>query len=119
MAFVSGFGIGSGPALGAQSKVSAFSGVRQSASVASKRVVLNMKVDDKVKSTLQNDKKIASNEPGLGWSLSNEKLNGRLAMLGFALALVTEAIAPGHPSIVQQVVSIVPDHIQRIMSTMI
>mmetsp|Transcript_515 Transcript_515/g.925 ORF Transcript_515/g.925 Transcript_515/m.925 type:complete len:101 (+) Transcript_515:351-653(+) len=43
-----------------------------------------------------------------GWTFYSEQLNGRLAMTGFTLALVTEIIAPTHPSLLQQVNAVVP-----------
>lgn len=41
-----------------------------------------------------------------GFNPFNETLNGRLAMLGFVIALGTEIINPAHPTIVQQVTSL-------------
>lgn len=41
-----------------------------------------------------------------GFTFYSEKWNGRLAMLGFVIALATEVINPAHPTIVQQVASL-------------
>eukprot|EP00184_Porphyridium_aerugineum_P005679 CAMPEP_0184699636 /NCGR_PEP_ID=MMETSP0313-20130426/5839_1 /TAXON_ID=2792 /ORGANISM="Porphyridium aerugineum, Strain SAG 1380-2" /LENGTH=120 /DNA_ID=CAMNT_0027158755 /DNA_START=130 /DNA_END=492 /DNA_ORIENTATION=+ len=43
-----------------------------------------------------------------GFSEYAERVNGRMAMLGFVLALVTEVVAPSHPSLVQQIFAMFP-----------
>mmetsp|Transcript_12101 Transcript_12101/g.32577 ORF Transcript_12101/g.32577 Transcript_12101/m.32577 type:complete len:116 (+) Transcript_12101:31-378(+) len=45
-----------------------------------------------------------------GFTAYAEKVNGRMAMIGFTLALLTEAIAPTHPSLVQQLFTLFPIH---------
>mmetsp|Transcript_11347 Transcript_11347/g.28714 ORF Transcript_11347/g.28714 Transcript_11347/m.28714 type:complete len:93 (-) Transcript_11347:253-531(-) len=47
-------------------------------------------------------------KPKLGFSEAAEKLNGRAAMLGFVIALVTEVVNKTHPTIVDQVSSVLP-----------
>mmetsp|Transcript_13833 Transcript_13833/g.28370 ORF Transcript_13833/g.28370 Transcript_13833/m.28370 type:complete len:102 (-) Transcript_13833:83-388(-) len=42
-----------------------------------------------------------------GWTPFNEQLNGRLAMIGFVIGILTEALAPGHPSVLQQLSSLI------------
>jgi hypothetical protein len=41
-----------------------------------------------------------------GFTLFSEKLNGRMAMLGFVAALGAEILSPAHPTVVEQVGSI-------------
>eukprot|EP00186_Timspurckia_oligopyrenoides_P001715 CAMPEP_0182442358 /NCGR_PEP_ID=MMETSP1172-20130603/1274_1 /TAXON_ID=708627 /ORGANISM="Timspurckia oligopyrenoides, Strain CCMP3278" /LENGTH=125 /DNA_ID=CAMNT_0024637157 /DNA_START=294 /DNA_END=671 /DNA_ORIENTATION=+ len=43
-----------------------------------------------------------------GFTLYSEKVNGRMAMIGFTLALVTEIIAPSHPSLITQIFALFP-----------
>jgi hypothetical protein len=50
-----------------------------------------------------------------GFTPFAEKLNGRMAMMGFFLAIATEIINPNHPGIIQQV-SVVKDAITYIIS---
>eukprot|EP00181_Compsopogon_caeruleus_P001710 CAMPEP_0184690312 /NCGR_PEP_ID=MMETSP0312-20130426/31154_1 /TAXON_ID=31354 /ORGANISM="Compsopogon coeruleus, Strain SAG 36.94" /LENGTH=128 /DNA_ID=CAMNT_0027147783 /DNA_START=137 /DNA_END=523 /DNA_ORIENTATION=+ len=47
-------------------------------------------------------------EPINGWTAVNERLNGRLAMMGFLIAILTEALGPNHPSVLQQLSVFVP-----------
>eukprot|EP00187_Rhodella_violacea_P012371 CAMPEP_0184713948 /NCGR_PEP_ID=MMETSP0314-20130426/4213_1 /TAXON_ID=38298 /ORGANISM="Rhodella maculata, Strain CCMP 736" /LENGTH=115 /DNA_ID=CAMNT_0027176737 /DNA_START=77 /DNA_END=424 /DNA_ORIENTATION=+ len=42
------------------------------------------------------------------FSLKAEQLNGRAAMAGFVIALVTEVVNPSHATIVQQVEMVLP-----------
>ncbi|KAA8498528.1 hypothetical protein FVE85_6113 [Porphyridium purpureum] len=43
-----------------------------------------------------------------GFTLANETLNGRAAMIGFVLALVTEIVSPQHPTLLQQIHTLLP-----------
>lgn len=47
------------------------------------------------------------NKPKPGFNAFNETLNGRAAMLGFVIALGTEILNPAHPTIVQQLSSLI------------
>lgn len=38
-----------------------------------------------------------------GFTLFSEKLNGRMAMIGFVAALGAEILSPAHPTVVEQV----------------
>mmetsp|Transcript_20698 Transcript_20698/g.55270 ORF Transcript_20698/g.55270 Transcript_20698/m.55270 type:complete len:143 (-) Transcript_20698:68-496(-) len=49
-----------------------------------------------------------ADKPKFGFTLTNEKLNGRAAMLGFVIALVTEVVNKTHPTIIDQVSSVLP-----------
>ncbi|KAA8498619.1 hypothetical protein FVE85_6204 [Porphyridium purpureum] len=51
----------------------------------------------------QEDKKVRP-----GFNVKNEVLNGRAAMIGFVLALVTEIVSPQHPTLLQQVHALLP-----------
>uniref|UniRef100_A0A7S0BDY9 High light inducible protein n=1 Tax=Rhodosorus marinus TaxID=101924 RepID=A0A7S0BDY9_9RHOD len=61
------------------------------ATTISKRTVVSMGIENKTE----------KRKPG--FNALNEQLNGRLAMMGFVIALATEIINPAHPTIVQQV----------------
>lgn len=41
-----------------------------------------------------------------GFTLFSEKLNGRMAMIGFVAALGAEIFSPAHPTVVEQVSSV-------------
>mmetsp|Transcript_19603 Transcript_19603/g.19699 ORF Transcript_19603/g.19699 Transcript_19603/m.19699 type:complete len:126 (+) Transcript_19603:3-380(+) len=43
-----------------------------------------------------------------GFTPYSEMVNGRMAMIGFTLALVTEIIAPSHPSLITQLFTMFP-----------
>mmetsp|Transcript_5600 Transcript_5600/g.15011 ORF Transcript_5600/g.15011 Transcript_5600/m.15011 type:complete len:109 (+) Transcript_5600:376-702(+) len=107
MAFVAGTG----------SNVSAIRGVK--ASVSSRPVQARKTARaGRVIVTAQISEDAQKGVPQLGWFRFNEKLNGRLAMIGFVLGLVTEVVAPGHPSIISQVLALIPTHIKVAMTGM-
>mmetsp|Transcript_9922 Transcript_9922/g.14377 ORF Transcript_9922/g.14377 Transcript_9922/m.14377 type:complete len:91 (+) Transcript_9922:40-312(+) len=66
---------------------------RKSPTKMSKRTVVSMK-------------KKGSKNPKPGFNFFNERLNGRLAMIGFVVGLSTEILNPNHPTIPQQVQSL-------------
>eukprot|EP00187_Rhodella_violacea_P007556 CAMPEP_0174908650 /NCGR_PEP_ID=MMETSP0167-20121228/65326_1 /TAXON_ID=38298 /ORGANISM="Rhodella maculata, Strain CCMP736" /LENGTH=95 /DNA_ID=CAMNT_0016152451 /DNA_START=319 /DNA_END=606 /DNA_ORIENTATION=+ len=59
-------------------------------------------------STVMMTEKPKGDKPKLGFTLTNETINGRAAMAGFLIALVTEVANKDHPTIVQQVMSVLP-----------
>mmetsp|Transcript_41911 Transcript_41911/g.164263 ORF Transcript_41911/g.164263 Transcript_41911/m.164263 type:complete len:92 (+) Transcript_41911:289-564(+) len=85
MAFVNGSGF-AGVKVGQAPVVSRRPSVRMS-----KRTVVSMSSDK------------GSKQPKPGFTFFNEQLNGRLAMIGFAIGLSTEILNPAHPTIPQQV----------------
>ncbi|KAJ8901120.1 hypothetical protein NDN08_004980 [Rhodosorus marinus] len=89
MAFVSGTSF-AGVKVGRASVVS-----RKPAATMSKRTVVSM-----------SGKGSKEPKPKPGFNFFNERLNGRLAMVGFAIGLSTEILNPAHPTIPQQVQSL-------------
>uniref|UniRef100_A0A7S1XF51 High light inducible protein n=1 Tax=Compsopogon caeruleus TaxID=31354 RepID=A0A7S1XF51_9RHOD len=51
--------------------------------------------------------RMMKDEKKAGWTQFNEQLNGRLAMMGFVIGILTEALAPSHPSVLQQLSALI------------
>mmetsp|Transcript_7121 Transcript_7121/g.15221 ORF Transcript_7121/g.15221 Transcript_7121/m.15221 type:complete len:117 (-) Transcript_7121:86-436(-) len=87
---------------------------KRSVSHANRKAVIRASRDLKERTTfasIEENKRIKQDaeETGpQGFTAYSEKVNGRLAMIGFTLALVTEAIAPSHPSLIKQLFTLFP-----------
>lgn len=76
--------------------------LRSKVSVTPKKsatVIMSYEQDDKIIVTKHD---LEMEEKRNGFTFYSEKWNGRMAMLGFVIALGTEVINPAHPTIVQQ-----------------
>mmetsp|Transcript_8687 Transcript_8687/g.18516 ORF Transcript_8687/g.18516 Transcript_8687/m.18516 type:complete len:118 (+) Transcript_8687:83-436(+) len=116
MAFVTGFSTGAASVRGAQ--VSSVSLFENSSLSASRRGGARKGTRAVVKAQLGQEEQ-GKDVPQLGWFPFNETLNGRLAMVGFVLGLTTEIVAPGHPSIISQLLAAVPMHVKLAMASII
>eukprot|EP00188_Purpureofilum_apyrenoidigerum_P000135 Plantae.Rhodophyta-Purpureofilum_apyrenoidigerum.ctg10524.p1 GENE.Plantae.Rhodophyta-Purpureofilum_apyrenoidigerum.ctg10524~~Plantae.Rhodophyta-Purpureofilum_apyrenoidigerum.ctg10524.p1 ORF type:complete len:109 (+),score=20.88 Plantae.Rhodophyta-Purpureofilum_apyrenoidigerum.ctg10524:363-689(+) len=95
MAFVAGSQF-----LGA-SKVKTASVCKRTVSARTNRVV-NM-VDKKPDGELEINDITTDTKEKQGWTWWSETWNGRFAMMGFVIAVATEQINPAHPTIVDQI----------------
>uniref|UniRef100_A0A7S1TKM3 Uncharacterized protein n=1 Tax=Erythrolobus australicus TaxID=1077150 RepID=A0A7S1TKM3_9RHOD len=87
--------------------------VQRSSRKAVIRAARDLKEDTKFETIESNNlKKAAASDSAplrpQGFTPYAEIINGRFAMLGFTLALLTEAISPAHPSLLQQLYTMIP-----------
>mmetsp|Transcript_11733 Transcript_11733/g.28615 ORF Transcript_11733/g.28615 Transcript_11733/m.28615 type:complete len:116 (+) Transcript_11733:423-770(+) len=87
---------------------SAFTGASvQRAQVVSARRPTRSVVRASIQEENRKAKEAAEYRGPQGFTSYSEKVNGRMAMIGFVVGLMTEIINPAHPSILKQVESLV------------